>query len=595
MKLIIFVVLLIVSQSFFGQEGWQSHASAYVDTLRNINDGIREAYIQDDLSKIAEGHYNRAMHNFSVHLRDQDVINDLVESAKIYRYIRDEVGFYKARMALAGFYIEEDIFLNEAIKLTAECYQFYKSSGDLLNEARAVTQLGAGHQHKLDYDKAIAYVEEGLKKSILLGDKKLEFENRMLITQLLGNLGRVEKVIEQAELILNAENKLGWTDHRSEANFLIGSVLVRDGRDKEALPYLRESVDAIEETNDLAYRANELLSQVYLRLNQTSKAYEHLQRANEITNELYSKEKYAMANQIAVKYQTYEKEKVIKELEEEKEISAFKLTQRTRFFIVLSILLALAAFAAFNYFRLQKHKYNTERLLGEQKEKIAKQKINELENSLRIENLQAMITGQEAERTRISTDLHDSLGGMLSTLKLHYDALQIEHEKLGEDKDYLRVMNLIDEACKDVRDISRNLKPTALEKLGMTAALKDLVNRYRVRGTLDISINTNNVDGMLNEETKLHVYRIIQELLNNALKHAQATEIDVFVNRTEEELIVMVQDNGKGFDPSIVKKGLGLGNLQSRVNVLSGEMEIDTSISRGTSISVHIPISVAMV
>ena len=404
--------------------------------------------------------------------------------------------------------------------------------------------------------------------------------------------GRVEKMIEQAHFIIESEQRYGYDELTDEANFLIGQVLIRDQREEEALPYLVAAVQNISIINELAYQANEILSKVYLKLGDTKSAYEHLERANMITKELYDKEQFAMASQSAIKYQSYEREKEIKELEEENELSAFKLNQRTRFFIILSVLLALAALAVYNYYRLQKHKYDSERILGEQKEKIAKQKINDLENSLKIENLQAVISGQEAERTRISTDLHDSLGGMLSTLKLHYDGLQVDHEDLANDKDYHRIMQLIDEACKDVRDISRNLKPVALEKLGMTAALKDLVNKYRVKGVLDISINTNHVDGLLSKDSKLHVYRIIQELLNNALKHAKASEIDVLVNRSADGIIIMVQDNGEGFDPDTVKKGLGLGNLQSRVNVLRGEMEIDTSLSRGTSVTVHIPVGI---
>jgi len=573
------------------QEYWQEAGNPYSDTLRAINLRIKQSHDVDDLAQIAKGHYERAMHNFSVHVRDQDVINDLAESAKISKYIRDDFGFYRARFALAGFYIEEDIFLDEALKLTAECLEFYKSNDADREVALAVTQLARGHQHKLNYDKAISYVEEGLKLSTELGDKKLILANRLLLTKLLSSQGRVEKMIEQANFIIESEKRYGFNELTDEANFLIGQVLLRDQREKEALPYLVAAVQNIEAVNDLAYQANELLSQVYLKLGDTELAYVHLQRANLITNKLYDKEKYAMASQNAIKYQSFEREKEIKELEEENQLSAFKLNQRTRFFIILTILLALAALAVYNYYRLQKHKYDSERILGEQKEKIAKQKINDLENSLKIENLQAVISGQEAERTRISTDLHDSLGGMLSTLKLHYDGLQVDHEELSNDQDYHRIMQLIDEACKDVRDISRNLKPVALEKLGMTAALKDLVNKYRVKGVLDISINTNNVDGLLTKESKLHVYRIIQELLNNALKHAKASEIDVLVNRSDDELIIMVQDNGQGFDPNTIKKGLGLGNLQSRVNVLRGEMEIDTSISRGTSVTVHIPVS----
>ena len=110
---------------------------------------------------------------------------------------------------------------------------------------------------------------------------------------------------------------------------------------------------------------------------------------------------------------------------------------------------------------------------------------------------------------------------------------------------------------------------------------------------MEISLHTHEVDGVLSNEAKLHVYRIIQELLNNALKHANATEIDVQVNKMDGHLFIMVEDNGQGFDHTNAKEGLGLGNLKSRVNVLRGEMEIDSSKDRGTSITVHIPIHTA--
>jgi len=152
---------------------------------------------------------------------------------------------------------------------------------------------------------------------------------------------------------------------------------------------------------------------------------------------------------------------------------------------------------------------------------------------------------------------------------------------------------MIDGACTEVRDIARNLKPISLEKIGLTAALSDLVNRYSINGVMEISLHTHDIDGILSSEAKLHVYRIIQELLNNAIKHARASEIDAQVNRKDEALFIMVEDNGLGFDISNVKQGLGFGNLQSRVNVLRGEMEIYSDIGKGTSVTVHIPLSTA--
>ena len=107
---------------------------------------------------------------------------------------------------------------------------------------------------------------------------------------------------------------------------------------------------------------------------------------------------------------------------------------------------------------------------------------------------------------------------------------------------------------------------------------------------MDISLSISDINAVLDTEAQLHVYRIIQELLNNALKHSESSEIDVQVHNMDNELLIKVEDNGKGFKVNEVVKGLGLGNLESRINVLKGEMDIDSTPDQGTSIFVHVPL-----
>ena len=206
----------------------------------------------------------RAMHNFRVHLRDRDVINDLIESGKLFRQMRDDEGFYRARMALANFYIEEEIFLDEAVKLTTEAYQFYKENGIDINQAKAVTQLGKAYQRKLEYDKAITYVQLGLEFSMKLKDVEMELTNRLLITRLLGNVGNVEKLLEQGEYILQKEKELGLNYVSAETNFILGSNLMMDDQIVKAIPYLRTAVQLNNAINVLAYQSNTLLSKAYV-------------------------------------------------------------------------------------------------------------------------------------------------------------------------------------------------------------------------------------------------------------------------------------------------------------------------------------------
>lgn len=590
MRWITLIWSLLVFSSLLKSQNAYTPTDAYDQEIRLIKERITKSLETDDYEGLAKAYYDRARANMNTPLNHRDIIADLNESAKFYKRLKDDLGYQNSRMALAEFYILEEVHLDEALRLTAGAYSFYKNNGIKPKMIAATTQMGRVYQLKQDYEKALPYVEQALKGSIEIGDAEAELQSRLLITELFGNLGNVERVIQQGKYAINLEKEYDLASITPRVQCVIATNLYLDGQIDSSLSYALLALEGA--TDDLKHqeRNHELLSKIYRTKRKYKSAYYHANKASDLKTQQYNQEKYALSNQIAVKYQTQEKEKEIQELEEDNQLIDNKLTKRTRMLVILPFLFLLAAGAAYYMYQSQRRKLAIKNLIAEQKAEIAKQKINELENSLNIKNLKAVVKGQEAERTRIANDLHDSLGGMLSTLKLHYDTLQVDHKELSDDQDYNKIMDLIDEACKDVRDIARNLKPNALEKMGLNAALKDLINRYTIRGTMDISLHTNEIDGLLSEDARLHVYRIVQELLNNALKHANATEIDVQLNRNDEELFVMVEDNGRGFDLDTAKRGLGLGNLNSRVNLLKGEMQIDSAPNRGTSVIVHIPL-----
>ncbi len=570
---------------------WSQGDSNYLDQLKFINDRIEEGLTTNDIHVRARAYYDRAKLNFDIPLRNQDIIGDLIESATLYKFLENEDGYYSARLALAEFYILEEIYLDDAFKLSSEAFRYFNGQQNNLSQLIATKQLGQVYQKKQDYEKAIPYAEQALATSIEIQDRDQELEIRVLIIELFGKLGKVENVVEQGLYTIKLEEKYGAKKVSSQVYHTMASYLNKDGQDSKALNYAQLSESLLSADDEMAIENYDLLSALYRDQENYEQAYQSAERANILRQNQYSQEKYALSNQLAVKYQTLEREREIRELEQDYESSETRLFRRTRLFFVLgSMLLLLTAIAVYLY-RLQKQKLAAKNLITQQQKEINDQRINELENSLKIKNLQAMVNGQEAERTRIAIDLHDSLGGMLSTLKLQYDSLQVDNDELSDSAEYHKIMKLIDVACKDVRDISRNLKPNSLETLGLSAALGDLINRYNTRGTLEISLHTNEIDGMLGDNAKLHVYRIIQELLNNALKHAQATEIDVQINKTDDHIMLMVEDNGIGFIESEVVKGLGLGNLQSRVNLLRGEISFDSVPQKGTSVIVHIPVS----
>jgi signal transduction histidine kinase len=266
-----------------------------------------------------------------------------------------------------------------------------------------------------------------------------------------------------------------------------------------------------------------------------------------------------------------------------------RLQKILTFGLLLGFLIVL--FGTYLVIRNYQQRLNTNQIIAQQNEEINKQKINELENNLKIETMHSMIGGQEVERERIAKDLHDSLGGLLSTVKLHFDAVQTRDPKIGDLNEYQRANLLLDEACKEVRNISNNMQPGALLKLGIVPAINDLIIRAQGKSQPNIDFQHYGMDNKLDNSLALNIFRIVQELMNNSLKHAQADEILVQLIQKDNEIILMVEDDGIGYDEPSVTKGMGTENIASRVNFLKGDISIHSVKGTGTTTLINIPLS----
>ena len=209
-----------------------------------------------------------------------------------------------------------------------------------------------------------------------------------------------------------------------------------------------------------------------------------------------------------------------------------------------------------------------------------------MEKEQQVASLQAMVNGQETERTRIARDLHDGLGSLFSTIKMHFSTLQDEEQQLKENSLFKKSYELVNTASTEVRRIAHNMMPEVLLRVGLTDALKDLAGTINSAKLLNISLQFYGMDKRLNASTEIMLYRIIQELLNNIIKHAQATEAIIQFNRDGNQLQITVEDNGRGFNTQQVeeKKHAGLETIQSRVNYLNGKLSIESQQGLGTTV-----------
>ncbi|MBE0674822.1 MAG: HAMP domain-containing protein [Bacteroidales bacterium] len=226
---------------------------------------------------------------------------------------------------------------------------------------------------------------------------------------------------------------------------------------------------------------------------------------------------------------------------------------------------------AFNLMTLQ---------LKEQNEKLEK------ERRLR---LSSMIDGQEMERQRLSRELHDSLGQLILTIKMKLErAINSDADKAREI--LVETTALFSATVQEIRNISNNLMPSVLNEFGLTTGLKDLITELEKNTGLTITLNVSNIQKSYSEKIDIYLYRIVQEAINNILKHAQATHVEVCLEESEKSILLKIIDNGIGFNEK-AKKGNGISNMRERANLMGGVLSIMKNASgEGTTVSVNVPI-----
>lgn len=213
---------------------------------------------------------------------------------------------------------------------------------------------------------------------------------------------------------------------------------------------------------------------------------------------------------------------------------------------------------------------------------------------LQKQQFQAVLEAQERERKRIASDLHDSVGQMLSLTKLNMSDLMdnIADFDSQYSQEVRKSIEIIDEACQEIREISHNLMPGSLIRLGFVAATKDLIRKLNHKDKLKIDFRIVNLDERLGEKIEVALYRILQEILNNALKHSQANKIYIVLSKEDNMVELSIRDNGIGFNPDIITKSKGIGwkNIYSRLAVINGTMEVKSRIGQGVHIKIEVPV-----
>lgn len=354
---------------------------------------------------------------------------------------------------------------------------------------------------------------------------------------------------------------------------------------EKALPYLLRAKNKLDSLN----KPSQLMD-IYLRLSQTNEelsnykdAFKYKTLESSIRDSLTSEKMQRNIAELEIEFDTEKKELQISE--QKLELEKRDMKKRWTQYGIVFLGFLLGVLVLFFLYRLKSQK-----TIAQQTESIQNQKITELQQKNKLLAMNSMIEGQEAERLRIAKDLHDSLGGLLATVKAHFTSIQSEIEQLERLNLTGKTNDLIDEACLEVRRISHNMMPHALTISGLKGALEDVGEHLTEQG-LKTNVEISNLPLKIETTKEVMIYRLVQEIVSNIRKHAEAKNVLIQLIGYKEEVNLIIEDDGVGFDheKALEKGGLGLKSIKSRVEFLDGTINWDTKPGQGTSITINIP------
>jgi signal transduction histidine kinase len=317
------------------------------------------------------------------------------------------------------------------------------------------------------------------------------------------------------------------------------------------------------------------------------KALEYLDQQSIAANERNLMDQKIAIEEVQHKYLndvlTVKNEKLLAEKE--------KAETRARLLQVVTIGAGLAIIIVVVIMILIRRNLENRRQLAEAKALLKDQELAELKKRQQMERMGALLEGQEKERSRIAAELHDGIGGLLASTKHQFQL--VESKMKNQVPEFSKAYHTLDETAHEVRRISHNMASKTLNKFGFEAAVKDLAETLN-SDELSIHLNCTDLPTDLSSDIQLNLYRVIQELIGNILKHSGATVCNIDITAYDDELVLLVEDNGKGFDPNKKSEheGIGLSNMKVRVEHLDGTIEFDSSPEHGTTVVVNIPLPV---
>jgi two-component system NarL family sensor kinase len=537
--------------------------------------------------------------------RFDEAINYHNQSIAIKKKLNDRAGILQSYINVANiFKIKEEFDKAETYYIQA--VDLARQIGNKEYLSNVLNNLGDLYSRKKNYAKAEQLTKESYELRASTNDTKG-------IASCLNNWGDILielKKYDSADLVLHKGEQIAKNGINTKSELILiyqtlSKLYERKGDATNSLDYYKKYA-AFKDSlfND---GLSSKFAELETKYNSLEKEKLIQQQKSTLTKKLYelSQQKLQLSlNQLQIagndleiqrqnetileqRLDSTNKEKHIQGLQKQGQIDELEIknqklqvNKRNITIIVISILTVMLTLLGISFYR--RYKLKKEKQLQEE---VFKQQ--ELATK-------AILEAEENERKRIAGDLHDGVGQLMSAAKMNLSAIEGEIPFANEDqrKVYAKAQVLVDESCKEVRSVSHNMMPNALLKSGLASAVREFLNKIDAR-VIKVDLYTEGLSERIDANVETVLYRVIQESVNNVIKHSGANHLDISLIKDEDGIAATIEDNGKGFDSSDRNKfdGIGLKNIKTRIEYLKGTVEWNSSVGKGTLVAIHVPVS----
>ncbi|MEI7524652.1 MAG: sensor histidine kinase [Mariniphaga sp.] len=507
--------------------------------------------------------------------RLKEALENQISALTIYRNLGQDkwIGYSLNNIAI----IHQNLGnLDKALEYHKMGLEYRLKMKDAVGEANSYSNMANLYAKMRDTTQSLVYYEKAISLARLL-------KNEELISGNLGNMANIymgkrefQRAISLFSESLEIRERLGDLKGISSTLSRMGTVYTETGRYRQAQSALTRALAIAGKISVIDEKLSALLALAKLKAltNQPDSAFVLMKIYSATKDSAYDERLHQQILDVQTKYENQKLEQDLQLIKKEKEFDEVTLKQqKTQLWLLVFVLISVTGAGIFLFYRHQQR----------QKAVVDAEKILQQEA-----RMSAVLQVQEDERRRIAKELHDGLGQTLSAIKLNFQSMT--HEAISPDSkaDFNKIEKMLDNANVEVRSISHQMMPKELEQFGLVAAVDEMLRINLENTRLKYSFEHNGFTERIGNQTELALFRVLQELVNNVIKHSKADMLNVQIIRHANHVVLNVSDNGIGFDVDrYEKKGIGLLNIASRIDGIKGHLHYESAPGEGTTVIIR--------